>query len=268
MGEMNDMVITKQTTFTPSAHSFDYKSLDNNIQIATLSQVTSNQLVPIKEYVTNMSATKTVVLQESQVKKQECYIVDPTGSIKLVLWGSHTNTLEEHSTYFFNRVRVKVTKDQRYLNTPKNDTECTIEPAEPFPEQLPTVEVLSTIKEVVADIIGVSNIAKTQCCCSCHKKVIIKGTLAFCQNCSMTQKVNHCKIQWYLRLLVETTQDPHQNLRLAVFSDVANKLKNLCDLEHSASEQELTEAILDLGTLTLAYDIQTHKLIDVELLTV
>ena len=84
----------------------------------------------------------------------------------------------------------------------------------------------------------------------------------------MTQKVNHCKIQWYLRLLVETTQDPHQNLRLTVFSDVANKLKNLCDLEHSASEEELTEAILDLGTLTLAYDIQTHKLIDVELLTV
>ena len=155
------MVITKQTTFTPSAHSFDYKSLDNNIQIATLSQVTSNQLVPIKEYVTNMSATKTVVLQESQVKKQECYIVDPTGSINLVLWGSHTDTLEEHSTYFFNSVRVKVTKDQRYLNTPKNDTECTIEPAEPFPEQLPTVEVLSTIEEVVADIIGVSNIAKT-----------------------------------------------------------------------------------------------------------
>ena len=88
--------------------------------IASLSEVAPDQLVAIKGCVTHLSATKSVVLQGDPVRKQECYLSDPSAYIKLILWGKHADTIEENGTYFFNKVRLKVAKGERYVNTPKN----------------------------------------------------------------------------------------------------------------------------------------------------
>ena len=103
-----------------------------------------------------------------------------------------TDEVQQGSTYFFNEVRVKISQDQKYLNTPKQESECIIESAEPFKETLPVVDEVSTSKEVISSIIGISNVNKYSSCCTCAKKVTIKGKLAYCERCKMTQKLREC----------------------------------------------------------------------------
>ena len=161
----------------PTNVTFEYKGIENNLMIVSLSEVAPDQLIAIKGSVMHLSATKSVVLQGGPVRKQECYLSDSPAYIKIVLWGSHTDTVEENGTYFFNKVRVKVAKGERYVNTPKNEDDCTITAAESFAKSLPVVEVVSAIKEVTANILGVSHATQSQCCCSCSKKVVFRVTL-------------------------------------------------------------------------------------------
>ena len=96
----------------------------------------------------------------------------------------------------------------------------------------------------------------------------MKGKLAFCENCKMSQKSSRCNTQWYLRIYVEVNADPQKKLRLSVFNDAVKKLQNLCKLVEMPSEESLIESILELDTLMITYDCQTNKLIDVELLDI
>ena len=264
----DDVVINKYTTITPSTTTFDYVSQDDMITINSLRQVAPEQLVCIKGNVVRLSSTKTVVLQTSHVKKQEGYIADPTGYIKIIFWGSHTDAIEEGLTYVFNKLRVKVSQNQMYLNTPKQEDECVITSAEPFDKPLPTVEEQSTTKEIVASILGVYGINQYKSCRSCSKKVTVKANLSFCEHCKLSQKTSKCSTQWFLRLYVETTSRPVENIRLTLYNDVANKLFTLCNLEGEPTEDQIIESILELDDMKIVYDAQSHKLIDIELIDI
>ena len=159
-----DVVIGKATTITPTEPSFSYKSLDTVHSIGSLNQVALGQLIPIKAKVTQLSGVKKVMINRAHVSKQEGFIVDPTGFIKLVLWGTHVNSVEEGDTYFFNKVRVKELRGERYLNTPKTKDECTISQVEEFTTDLPAVDNVSTIKEIHGEIVGVVSIEKYIAC--------------------------------------------------------------------------------------------------------
>lgn len=248
--------------------TFDYLSMDKNFTIASLSQVAADQLVRVKGTVKELSGVKNVIFDKNSVKKQQCYIVDPSGFLKLIIWGSHVNKVEEGGTYIFDKVRVKVTKSERYVNTPKSECECTITPADPFTESLPDVEAVSTISEITANILGVSNAVKSMCCFCCGKKVAMKGKLAFCESCKMCQKLESCKMQWYVRICVEKVRVPEQRLRLTAFNDVSNQLLEICNLPPTSSEEELTESILQLDTVLISFDEQTNKLIDITVVNI
>ena len=240
--------------------------MDENISVSTLSRVAGEQLVCVKGEVRQLSATKTVVFDETSAKKQQCFIVDPSGFIKLVLYGKHTDTVEEGKVYQFKKVRVKATKNERYVNTPKNENECVISATQSFSEALPIVEnTASPIIEGSGKILGITNISKTQCCCSCNKKIVIHGNLATCESCKMVQKATSCKVQWYLRLFIEISE---QKLRLTSFNDTANKLLNICDLAPTATPEEFIEHLLDLDVLLMSYDVQTNKIINVDIISI
>ncbi len=184
--DRDDVVINKYTTITPTTTTFDYVSQDDMITINSLRQVAPEQLVCIKGSIVQLSSTKTVVLQGSIVKKQEGYIADPTGYMKVIFWGSHTDSIQQGSTYMFNKLRVKVSQNETYLNTPKQEEECVITSAEPFPEPLPNVEEQSSTKEIVGSVIGGYGINNYKT--SCSKKVIIKENLSFCAHCKLSQR--------------------------------------------------------------------------------
>ena len=200
------------------------------------------------------------IVQGSELKKQEGYIADPSGSIKIIFWGNHTDEVQQGSTYFFNKVRVKISQDQKYLNTPKQESECIIKSAEPFKETLPVVDEVSTSKEVIGSIIGISNVNKYSSCCTCAKKVTIKGKLAYCERCKMTQKLSACSMQWSFKIVIHTEDNPRQKINLNIYGQqMVQKLFTICEITEAASEDEAEVAILSsLSSLSSAL---THSLI-------
>lgn len=112
----------------------------------------SVQLVPIKDYLAYIGGTKKILIK---------------GATKIVLWSNYADHLKQGCTYFFNKLRVKGNADQQYLNTPKQQTECTIEEVEPFTTPLPRLDKISTSKEITAHILGVSSINEYSSCCHC-----------------------------------------------------------------------------------------------------
>lgn len=191
--QREDIVINKNTLITPTTVNFEYNnqhSTCNTSTIASISQVAPGQLVLLKGHLQHLSATKTIVLQSHPVKKQEGFINDPSGYIKLVLWGNHTDTLKEGCTYLFDKIRVKVINEEKYLNTPKNESECTISVVANFEEPIKPVQNISAAKDIIANIIGVTNINSYLSCCSCNKSITVKGEIALCNNCSMSMKIS------------------------------------------------------------------------------
>ena len=57
---------------------------------------------------------------QGNLKKQEAVLRDTTSSVKVILWEDYVETLEDGKTYLLENLRLKVTKSERYLNTPKS----------------------------------------------------------------------------------------------------------------------------------------------------
>lgn len=74
----SDVVINGNTHITSTTADFSYKAQNDVTSIASLSKVAPQQLVAIKGKITHLSATKTIVIQDFPVKKQEGCIVDPS----------------------------------------------------------------------------------------------------------------------------------------------------------------------------------------------
>ena len=260
-----DVVINKNTTITPITTDFEYHSQEKVLSISSLTNVAPEQLVAVKGYLAHLSATKKIIVQGSELKKQEGYIADPSGSIKIIFWGNHTDEVQQGSTYFFNKVRVKISQDQKYLNTPKQESECIIESAEPFKETLPVVDEVSTSKEVIGSIIGINNVNKYSSCCTCAKKVTIKGKLAYCERCKMTQKLSACGVQWSFKIVVHTEDNPRQKINLNIYGQqMVQKLFTICEITETASEDEAEVAILNTELFKFSFDTQSHKVIDID----
>ena len=54
-------------------------------------------------------------------------------------------------------------------------------------------------------------------------------------------------------------------LQLHVYPDAVPKLLSICDLSaNETTEDEITEAVLNLDTVKVCFDTQTRKLVDIE----
>ena len=92
------------------------------VSIATLSKITLGQIVTIKAKVADIAGVKIqIVNDKSEVNKQQTIIHDPSGSIKLTLWGKYTDKLEIGQTYLIKKVRVRKDKfEEIYVNSIKS----------------------------------------------------------------------------------------------------------------------------------------------------
>ena len=158
---------------------------------------------------------------------------------------------------------MKTNQNQKYLNTPRQESECTIELAEPFTEPLPALDEVSTTKEITANILGISSINKNNSCCNCAKKDAIKGKLAFCKNCKMSQKSSTCHVQWSLKLYVQDCAEP--KLHLYVYGEqVVKKLFTVSGIHETSSEDNVLEKLFDIDTAKLSFDTQSNKVVDID----
>ena len=53
-----------------------------------------------------MGAAKTVTIINGVKWKADCYLTDPSGTIKLTLWEDFINDVQEGKTHIFHNVRV------------------------------------------------------------------------------------------------------------------------------------------------------------------
>ena len=135
-----DVVINKHNTIAPTTADFKYEGQEDVTSIQSLANVAPEQLVPIKGCLSYLGGTKNILINGKEFKKQEGYKADPSGTIKIVLWGNHAEYLKQACTYFFNKLRLKGNADEKYLNTPQQQTECTIEEVEPFTTLRPKLD--------------------------------------------------------------------------------------------------------------------------------
>ena len=83
-----------------------------------------------------MSALKRISTQfQGTLSKQEVYLTDCSGGIKLVLWETNVEALKLDTTCILKNLKVKESKQMRYLNSSK-DIEFEYSETTPFKEPL------------------------------------------------------------------------------------------------------------------------------------
>ena len=104
----------------------------------------------------------------------QAHLVDPSGTIRIVLWEEFVSAVVEGNTFIFSDIRVK--KDNHtneiYVNTAKTGTKIT--PADPFTEILPITEEKPNEHNsttLTAEILDVNKVQYYLSCCMCPKKL-------------------------------------------------------------------------------------------------
>ena len=232
-------------------------------KLSSLNKLAAEQLVTVKAEVVQISGIKTIYsASHGKLKKQEVLIRDTTGCTKMVLWQEHVDTLQPKKMYEFKNLRLKCTKQERYLNTMKSEEFTAIEcvpPAEPL------------VKVTPIRILGVRNAYKNLLCVSCNKKVRAKpnhDTLMVCQSCSLTQPLSTCACQWVLRLFVQNAEVPTTKLHLTIPQNLTEELMSniVPTLKLSEpSEEDLIIRILTANKkINVTYDNISFQVTELE----
>ena len=168
------VLMNARTKLHKTEVSFKIQQCTYDLNIGFLSTVNNKQLITIKAKVVNLSGVKKMQTQRYDPKnKTDAILVDPSGSVRIILWEQFATEVEEQKTYTFSNVRVR--KDPHLhevsLNTPLKG--CLIELCDDFqetlakPQQLPESYTSST---VTGQIIGVNNFNVYYSCVGCSKK--------------------------------------------------------------------------------------------------
>lgn len=134
-----------------------------DLNLSMLSMVSVNQLVTLKAKIVNLKKAENVTFDgglDGTLKKVSAVLIDPYGSIKIVLWQDDCEKVKEGETYEFRNLRVKKNKftQEVYVNPAKHDS--TIIMCLPFeevlavPEHVPEEFITSN---VVGEVVGISD---------------------------------------------------------------------------------------------------------------
>ena len=169
----------------------EFKRIDipDTVDINSLNKVAPEQLVSFKAKVVNISGTKQFQTQKGQFVKQEGFLFDPTGSIRIVTVGRLCGQLQEAVTDAFSALRLKQVDGEKYVNTPRGDY-FKSQLVAPFEDTLPQVENVSQLKSVdmTVDVIVVTTLSKSNCCRACGHKLknqSDKSSYGSCSNCQL-----------------------------------------------------------------------------------
>ena len=198
-----NVVIEKKNQVILSAAPlcFACVDLDSDKSIGSLKRVAPNQTVTIKGKVVNLSGRKKIA--GKNLSKQEGMIVDSNDTMKVVLWESFIDSVEEGKTYEFINFTYKVDKYGIYIGSGRNESSVKeVEGLEgPLAECVVDERELAE-REIECTVLGISDASKYHSCRNCKKKIEIDGKVAHC-SCGMSQKVSAACIQWVVKLFVE-----------------------------------------------------------------
>ena len=268
----DDVIINNNTSITPSqVITFQHKEISTSTvsSISSLQNVSPEQLVNVHAHVLQLSAANVLQTVHGSLKKQEGVLVDETSLIKVILWESHVDELEKGQTYILRNLRLKESRGEKYMNTPKTG-EFTYENATELERLADTDDIeLEAVYTISATIIGISSVTKSLSCIACKGKVEVQDEkFAVCNTCKMKQKTSACRSNWFASIMIQSEEDSSKNIRLAVFNSQFLKLTSLTSLPISlgtASIEEVSDHILLLDTVSITYDAVKNHLSEVNI---
>ena len=148
--------------------------MPKGLTIRGLLSIMPEQLIDLKAKVISLRKPSNVKANtDTLLRKQEGLLIDPTGSIKVILWQLDVDQVEEGKTYFFRNLRLKKNKlsGDLFVNPAKDNSK--ICPSDAFPsdslkppQSVPLELVISTI---TGEVIAVNKSSSNFCCFRCHK---------------------------------------------------------------------------------------------------
>ncbi len=157
----------------------------------------------------------------SDKTKQDVYVADATGSIRLTLWQEDINKLDVNQSYLLKNVNVRSYQKLKYLSFPKND--ATIEEISDLEDVCDLEQEIVTDPELHnVEVLLVLNLQSYRACIACKAKVEpTSTTLGRCTKCLALQHVNKCESQVTAKLKIESEDKQYT---VQVFSNMLHKI--------------------------------------------
>ncbi len=236
---------------------FQRSEIQSSTTLLSVKSVQIGQHVTVKAKVTNKSKEQ----KAGDLTLVNCTLLDPTASIRMVLWENFIGQVENNRTYMFHNVMVRKDKynDTIYLSTAKSGTEIKL--TEDFTEILAvpltqdTTQFVSTTIE--GEILGITSINSYFSCFKCNKKLEQSTVAAYiqCNNCHLKQKLKPTSQHWYAQVLVQYSDN--KKITLTLFEEPIKQIlaiQNKESLLSTISEEMLTDSLLNLPTVNFTYN--------------
>ena len=264
----DDLTITKYTKITPVdkaevefvyAEELSSSATGKPVNILSILNLAPEQLILVKGKVLKMSGVKIQTTRFGKLQKQDVIIADSTAHIKLVLWGEYVNTLQLNKTYTLKNVRVKPTRFEHFLNTPKNEDFNAVEATEYTTPVVEYEDEVDTTCMINATILGVKQASKALCCSGCQKRdvEIINPNKAICRShsCQLQQRPSSCTTHWALRLLLKPDKGS-KNILLRLDHNATEALLHVLHPNYQlglATEDEIVVTLLENYQTSFAF---------------
>ena len=265
---MNDAVVIEEL----QTLDFTYRSIiPQEMNIGKLSSLTPNQLLTLKAKVIKLQKPAEINQNsDNPLTKREGLLIDPHGTIKIVLWQNEVNAVENGETYLFKNLRLKKNRvsGDIYVNPAKGCASFLA--ADPFPEdslhppqEIPEELVTTT---VMGEVIGVQKCSLSICCFKCSKPIELtsaKAAVVHCSHCDMKQKFSRCRKQWYINAVLN---NGNTNFTVNFYNDSVRKVLEMAKPEEqeTTDEQLVSDIFFELPTITCAFNNRTRAVESVE----
>lgn len=184
---------------------------------------------------------ETVITKQKTLKKQESFLTDETGSIRLVLWENDILKVQSNKSYKLLKARVRYYDDAPYLtlNMQSIVSQTTLDISREDDEHLMAESEQKTV-QMPAE--GIQTLTRYLSCNTCKTRVEETNiNKVKCSQCGLTQLKKKCSV----RLLVKAkfmTED-NEDVLLVLFDE---KLKDLYDLnDPTKSFEEITDTDIE-----------------------
>ena len=265
----DDILMNKKTTLEVQmkVDNFTTIELDKEtiLPISQLDKLYSDQIVFLKGTIKYLSSTKKMCIRDETVDKVDLMVVNPTGSIKVTLWGHKCKEdLVIGNTYIFKGFRFKSSKFGNYINSPKTE-ECSVEKSTSFSEDLAEIDP-SQLQEIEEDLIllSVEKTTKSYICSKCLSKIPDKGTsTAKYLQCNNLNKLKNWSCNFYMKLLFKNQRN--EKISLSVYHAVVIKLLSLVSKDENhqdLSADDIEMAIVKFDEIKATYNFVQKNLVN------
>lgn len=245
---------------------FSRSEIKSSTTLSSVKSVRIGQRVTVKAKVTNMSKEE----KAGDLTLVNCTLLNPSASIKMVLWENFINQVENNCTYMFHNATVRKDKyhDNVYLNTAKYGTEIKL--TEDFTEVLAvpltqdTTQLVSTTIE--GEILGITTINSYFSCFKYNEKLqqSTSATYLECNNCHLKQKLRPSSKHWYAQVLVQYSDN--KKISLTLFEEPIRQIlaiQNKESLMPMITEEILTDVLFNLPSVKFTYNTTSRVVLKI-----